>query len=99
MASSVFGPLGGVVGKILPIVGVITTIITVIQLVKNHLQEIRAFIEKTFGSEALAIFDKIVALKIFSLIVISEKQETRYKRFSGIKAYRYLIRLLISLEK
>ena len=35
LASSVFGPLGGVVGKILPIVGVITTIITVIQLVKN----------------------------------------------------------------
>ena len=44
LASSVFGPLGGVVGKILPIVGVITTIITVIQLVKSHLQEIRAFI-------------------------------------------------------
>ena len=62
LASSVFGPLGGVVGKILPIVGVITTIITVIQLVKNHLQEIRAFIEKTFGREALAIFDKIVAV-------------------------------------
>lgn len=31
-------------------------------MVKNHLQEIRAFIEKTFGSEALAIFDKIVAV-------------------------------------
>lgn len=62
LASSIFGPLGGAVGKILPIVGVITAIITVVQLVKNHLQEIRAFIEKTFGSEALAIFDKVVAV-------------------------------------
>jgi hypothetical protein len=43
-------------------VGVITTIITVIQLVKNHLEEIRGFIQRTFGDEALAVFDKIVSV-------------------------------------
>lgn len=47
---------------ILPVVGVITTIITVIQLVKNHLEEIRGFIQRTFGDEALAVFDKIVSV-------------------------------------
>ena len=56
------GPLGGIAGKILPVVGVITTIITVIQLVKNHLEEIRGFIQRTFGDEALAVFDKIVSV-------------------------------------
>lgn len=59
---TVLGPLGGIAGKILPVVGVITTIITVIQLVKNHLEEIRSFIQRTFGDEALAVFDKIVAV-------------------------------------
>lgn len=58
---SYFG-LGGIAGKILPVVGVITTIITVIQLVKNHLEEIRGFIQRTFGDEALAVFDKIVSV-------------------------------------
>ena len=52
----------GIAGKILPVVGVITTIITVIQLVKNHLEEIREFIQRTFGDEALAVFDKIVSV-------------------------------------
>lgn len=51
-----------IAGKILPVVGVITTIITVIQLVKNHLEEIRGFIQRTFGDEALAVFDKIVSV-------------------------------------
>ena len=46
----------------MPVVGVITTIITVIQLVKNHLEEIRGFIQRTFGDEALAVFDKIVSV-------------------------------------
>jgi len=39
---------GGIVGKILPIVGVITAVITVFKLVKDHLQEIRGFIQKNF---------------------------------------------------
>ena len=61
LAKTALGPLGGIAGKILPVVGVITTIITVIQLVKNHLEEIRGFIQRTFGDEALAVFDKIVS--------------------------------------
>lgn len=62
LATSVFGPLGGIVGKVLPVVGVVTAIITAVQLVKSHLQEIRGFIQKTFGDGALAIFDKVVAV-------------------------------------
>ena len=62
LAKTALGPLGGITGKILPVVGVITTIITVIQLVKNHLEEIRGFIQRTFGDEALAVFDKIVSV-------------------------------------
>lgn len=61
LGSTMLGPLGGIFGKILPIVGIITTIITVIQLVRTHLQQIRDFIQKTFGNEAAVIFDKIVA--------------------------------------
>lgn len=105
LASSVFGPLGGVVGKILPIVGVITTIITVIQLVKNHLQEIRAFIEKTFGSEALAIFDKIVAVitsvgdtikNIFSDSNIGEARNKMQEIFGdkGVQVFDTLVNIL-----
>ena len=105
LASSIFGPLGGVVGKILPIVGVITTIITVIQLVKNHLQEIRAFIEKTFGSEALAIFDKIVAVitsvgdaikNIFSDSNIGEARSKIQEIFGdkGVQVFDTLVNIL-----
>lgn len=53
LAKTALGPLGGIAGKILPVVGVITTIITVIQLVKNHLEEIRGFIQRTFGDECV----------------------------------------------
>lgn len=59
LATSIFGPLGGIVGKVLPIVGVVTTVITVVQLLKDHFEDIRKFIKKTFGSEALAVFDKV----------------------------------------
>ncbi|MCX4326454.1 MAG: phage tail tape measure protein [Lachnospiraceae bacterium] len=59
LATSVLGPLGGIVGKVLPVVGVVTTVITVVQLLKNHFEDIRKFIKKTFGSEALAVFDKV----------------------------------------
>lgn len=62
LAKTVLGPLGGIAGKILPVVGAITTIITVIKLVQTHLEEIRSFIQRTFGDEALAVFDKIVAV-------------------------------------
>lgn len=60
LAKTALGPLGGIAGKVLPIVGVVTTVITVFKMVKEHLQEIREFIKKTFGDEALEVFDKAV---------------------------------------
>ena len=54
--------LGGIVGKALPIIGIITTIITAFKMLKDHLQEVRNFIQRTFGDEALAVFDKIIAV-------------------------------------
>lgn len=60
LAKTALGPLGGIAAKVLPIVGVVTTVITVFKMVKEHLQEIREFIKKTFGDEALAVFDKVV---------------------------------------
>lgn len=56
------GPLGGIAGKVLPIVGIVTAVITVFKMLKDHLQEVRDFIQRTFGDEALAVFDKIVAV-------------------------------------
>jgi TP901 family phage tail tape measure protein len=105
LASSVFGPLGGVIGKVLPIVGVITAIITAVQLVKNHLQEIRAFIEKTFGSEALAVFDKVVAVitnigdtikNVFSEGNIGQAREKIQEIFGdkGVQVFDTLVNIL-----
>lgn len=62
VAQAALGPLGGIAGKVFPIVGVITAVITAFKLVKDHLQEIRGFIKKTFGEEALAVFDKAVGV-------------------------------------
>lgn len=76
LAKTALGPLGGIAGKILPVVGAITTIITVIKLVQTHLEEIRSFIQRTFGDEALAVFDKIVA-------VITNVENTIKNVFSG----------------
>lgn len=59
---SALGPLGGIAGKVLPIVGIVTAVITVFKMLKDHLQEVRDFIQRTFGDEALAVFDKIVAV-------------------------------------
>ena len=55
------GPIGGIVGKVLPIVGVVTTLIAVFKLLKNHLQDIRNFIQSTFGDEALKVFDTMIS--------------------------------------
>ncbi len=105
LATSIFGPLGGVIGKVLPIVGVITTIITVIQLVKNHLEEIRGFIQKTFGNGALAVFDKIVAVitnigntikNVFSDGNIGEARNKIQEIFGdkGVKVFDTLVNIL-----
>lgn len=60
LAKTALGPLGGIAGKVLPIVGIITAVITAFKMLKDHLQEVRTFIQNTFGDEALAVFDKIV---------------------------------------
>lgn len=62
LAKTALGPLGGIAGKVLPIVGVVTAVITVFKLLQEHLEEIRGFIQKTFGDEALAVFDKVIAV-------------------------------------
>ena len=62
LAKTTLGPLGGIAGKVLPIVGIVTAVITVFKMLKDHLQEVRDFIQRTFGDEALAVFDKIVAV-------------------------------------
>ena len=62
LAKTALGPLGGIAGKVLPIVGIVTAVITVFKMLRDHLQEVRDFIQRTFGDEALAVFDKIVAV-------------------------------------
>ena len=85
--------------------GVITTIITVIQLVKNHLEEIRGFIQKTFGNGALAVFDKIVAVitnigntikNVFSDGNIGEARNKIQEIFGdkGVKVFDTLVNIL-----
>lgn len=82
---NVKGALGGVgsaIGNIFSgnrVIGAVTGfmgIITVIKLVQTHLEEIRSFIQRAFGDEALAVFDKIVA-------VITNVENTIKNVFSG----------------
>lgn len=61
-AKGIGSVFGGIAGKILPVIRAITVAITVFKLVKDHLQEIRGFIKKTFGNETLAVFDKVIAV-------------------------------------
>ena len=63
LAKTALGPLGGIAGKVLPIVGIVTAAITVFKMLKDHLREVRDFIQRTFGNEALVVFDKIVAVR------------------------------------
>ncbi|MDD3040501.1 hypothetical protein, partial [Bacteroides sp.] len=46
-------------GGILPLVGVIAAVGGAIYMVSTHLDEVRGFIQKTFGDEGLAVFDKL----------------------------------------
>ncbi len=62
LGGSLFGGLGGVVGKIFPIVAAITAVVTVIQLVRKNLNKIRNFVGEIFGEQGLVIFDKVVAV-------------------------------------
>lgn len=61
-----FGKLGGIKGifsgiggKLLPIVAIATAIGVAIKLVSGHLEDVRGWIQKTFGDTGLAIFDKV----------------------------------------
>lgn len=52
---------GGVLGKIFPIIMVISLVVAAVQILKDHLDEVRAFIGKVFGDAGLQVFDTIVA--------------------------------------
>lgn len=56
---SLFSGLGGIGGKLLPIVGIIGGVALAIKLISGNLEEVRGWIQKTFGDGALAVFDKV----------------------------------------
>ena len=53
------GGFGGIVAKISPLIGIVTAVGGAIYYVSNHLEQVRGFIQKTFGDEGLAVFDKL----------------------------------------
>lgn len=57
--SGMGGGFGGILTKMLPLVGVIAAVGGAIYMVSTHLDEVRGFIQKTFGDEGLAVFDKL----------------------------------------
>lgn len=57
--SSMGGGFGGILTKILPLVGVIAAVGGAIYYVSTHLEQVRGFIQKTFGNEGLAAFNKL----------------------------------------
>lgn len=52
----------GIGGKLLPIVAIATAIAVAIKLISGNLEEVRGFIQRTFGDTGLAIFDKVVSV-------------------------------------
>lgn len=56
---SLFSGLGGMGGKLLPIAGIVGGIALAIKLVSGNLEEVRGWIQQTFGDGALAVFDKV----------------------------------------
>ncbi len=57
--SNMGGGFGGIVAKISPLIGIVTAVGGAIYYVSNHLEQVRGFIQKTFGDEGLAVFDKL----------------------------------------
>lgn len=55
---SLFSGLGGIKGKLLPLVGIIGGVALAIKLISGNLEEVRGWIQQTFGDGALAVFDK-----------------------------------------
>ena len=62
IAAGPLGKIGGIAGKILPVVGVIGLIIAAVQIFRDHLDDIRAGVEKVFGPAGVAVFDNIVGV-------------------------------------
>lgn len=56
---SLFSGLGGIKGKLLPLVGIIGGVALAIKLISGNLEEVRGWIQQTFGDGALAVFDKV----------------------------------------
>lgn len=56
---SLFSGLGGIKGKLLPLVGIIGGVALAIKMISGNTEEVRGWIQKTFGDGALAIFDKV----------------------------------------
>lgn len=57
--TQVGGGFGGILTKIAPVVGIIAAIGGAIYYVSTHLEQVRGFIQKTFGDEGLAVFEKL----------------------------------------
>lgn len=53
------GGFGGIVTKMGPVVAIIAAVGAAVYMVATHLDEVRGFIQKTFGDEGLAAFDKL----------------------------------------
>lgn len=54
-----FSGLGGIKGKLLPLVGIIGGVALAIKLISGNIEEVRGWIQQTFGDGALAVFDKV----------------------------------------
>lgn len=57
----VFSKIGTVATKLLPVVGIAALIGGAIYMIATHLEQVRGFIQKVFGDEALSIFDRFVS--------------------------------------
>ncbi len=57
--SSATGGFGALLKTIGPVVGIIGAIGVALYMVATHIDEVRGFIQKTFGDEGLAVFDKL----------------------------------------
>lgn len=53
------GGFSGILKTVGPLVGIIAAVGGAIYYVSTHLEQVRGFIQKTFGDEGLAVFDKL----------------------------------------